>query len=54
MKNDQHLEKTPFVMWKWSNSSHGSQIWFKTCGIITYEIDTTNFIDVKNHFNSFW
>jgi hypothetical protein len=28
------------------------QTWLKGCGI-TCEIDTTNFINVKNHFNFF-
>jgi hypothetical protein len=45
----QCLEKTPFVKWKLSNFSHD---WFEICGI-TYEIDFTNFIKVKNYFNVF-
>jgi hypothetical protein len=45
----QHHEKTPFVRSKLSNSSHGSRTWFKVIGI-TCEINTTNFINVKNHF----
>jgi hypothetical protein len=45
--------KNPFMRWKLSNFSNGSQTWFKICGI-TCEIYITNFIKVKNHFNCFW
>jgi hypothetical protein len=45
--------KNPFMTWKLSNFSSGSQIWFKLCEM-TCEITIINFKKVKNHFNHFW
>jgi hypothetical protein len=47
------LKKKPMCEMKIWTSSYGSQSWFKLCGI-TCEINVTNFINCKNHFNFFW
>jgi len=46
-------KKHPFVIWWLSNFSHGSQTYYNNMESQCW-IDTTNFINTKNHFNHFW